>query len=95
VGRHETSAFNRGRVVAFADRLDAPSAEKAQERKLIQAFEATPGVDHGSVRMLFNPAAISFSFAERMAKQQNILAAAESGLKSGTCFALTRSMNKP
>jgi hypothetical protein len=90
-----TLAFNRGHAVVFADMLDVASSSADQTRKIIQAVEAAPGVDRGSVRVSYNPAAISFAFDERRADAQKVLVAAESALKSGVHFSLIRAVRPP
>ncbi len=90
-----TAAFKRGHVVVFAEILDANATGEAHKRKIIQAIEARPGVDRGSVRVSFNPAAISFAFDERIGETQNVFEAAASSLKSGVHFALIRAIKQP
>jgi hypothetical protein len=90
-----TSAFNRGHAVVFAEMLDASAATKGQERKVVQAFEAIAGVDRGSVRVSFNPAAISFALDEQLTDAQKVLSAAEVVMKSGWRFALIRTTRAP
>jgi hypothetical protein len=90
-----TSAFHHGHAVVFAEMLDAPSYAKGQERKIIQAIEATPGVDRGSVRVSLNPAAISFAFDDRKVEAQNVFDTATSSLKSGVRFTLIRTIKRP
>jgi hypothetical protein len=87
-----TSAVNQGHAVVFAEMIGVPSSNAAQTRKIIQAFEATPGVDRGSVRVSLNPAAISFAIDERKTEVQGIFAAAKSTLKSGVRFEIIRTL---
>jgi hypothetical protein len=89
-----TTAFNRGHTVVFAEMSDAPLSNADQTRKIIQAFEAAPGVDRGSVRVSFNPAAISFAVDEGKTEIRNVLNGAETALKSGVHFSLIRAVRQ-
>jgi hypothetical protein len=84
------TAFKRDHVVVFAEMLNTPSTAQGQAQKVVQAFEAIAGVDHGSVRVSFNPGAISFAINERNTDAQNILISAETALKSSVRFTLIR-----
>jgi hypothetical protein len=90
-----TTAFNRGHAVVFAEMFDVLASDAGQQRKIIHAFETTAGVDRGSVRVSFNPPAISFAFDEHRTEVQKIFTAAESALKSGVHFALIRTTRQP
>jgi hypothetical protein len=89
-----TAAFNRGHAVVFAEMLDVPFGSAGQTRKIIQAVEAAPGVDRGSLRVSFNPAAISFAVDEGKAEIRKVLDGAETALKSGVHFSLIRAVRK-
>jgi hypothetical protein len=89
-----TTAFNRGHVVVFAEMSGAFTEGKAQEREIIRAVEATPGVDRGSVRVSFYPAAISFAFDERTGETQNVFARTAASLKSSVRFTLIRTIKR-